>query len=87
MRVFDLSPANGRKSFYGKAKVKQSEKETILQSYNTEVCKLVNGRFVRLWGDYSSTTLNHINAFRTLYGLPCMNKKEWIETEVNSNEI
>lgn len=65
MKVFDLVSVNGRKSFYGKAKVLQYEDGTeILLSYNTEVIKRnPDGSFVRLWGDWSATTGTHIRAF------------------------
>lgn len=65
MRVFDLVPVNGRKSFYGKAKVLQYEDGSeVLLSYNTEVMKRnPDGSFVRLWSDWSATTGTHIRAF------------------------
>ena len=84
MKIYELCPVNGRKSFYGKALVKETGKETILQSYQTEVCKIdENGHFVKLWNGYSNTTMNHINAFLSLFGIPSMKKKEWeaLETE------
>ena len=37
MNVYDLTPANSQKSFYGKAKVIECEKCTILISYATPV--------------------------------------------------
>ena len=74
MKVLDLIPTNGRKSFYGKAKVLQYEDGTeVLLSYNTEVMKRnPDGSFVRLWDGWSATTGAHIRAF-------CgMDKKEFL---------
>lgn len=54
MKIYDL-PVMGydrAKSFYGKAKVIEKDNgEKVLQSYNTEVCKITSGgEFVRLHG-------------------------------------
>ena len=39
-KSYDLMPTNGRKSFYGKAVVKQcADGSELLQSYNTKVLK------------------------------------------------
>lgn len=87
MKIYELKPTNGRKSFYGKALVKETENEIILQSYETDVCKIdKNGHFIKLWNGYSVTTMNHINAFLSLFDIPFMRKKEWeaIETEKKS---
>ena len=67
MKIYDL-PVMGydrAKSFYGKAKVIEKDNgEKVLQSYNTEVCKISsNGEFVRLWDGYSVTTMRHVNSF------------------------
>lgn len=73
-------------SFNKKALVIQhkfGEKEMYLISYNTIVCSYspVTG-FARYWGGYSATTMRHINEFRRQLGLSSMNKKAWIETDV-----
>ena len=48
MKVFELTPINGRKSFYGKAVAIEKDDGTIeLKSYNTIVAKIVNGEFKR----------------------------------------
>lgn len=56
MKIYELCPVDNRKSFYGKAKVIEKDNgEKVLQSYNTEVCKITkSGKFVRLWDDYSA---------------------------------
>ena len=52
-----------------------------LQSYDTIVCRinktLDSGKFFRMWGGYSVTTMKHINTFRESHGLTKLSKKEW----------
>ena len=72
--------ATTQKSYYGKALVLDGEHgEKMLKSYETIVCQYnpEMGDFVRLWGGYSRTTMNHVNDFRRLFNLPVLNKKEW----------
>ena len=81
MKFYDL-PVMGHdraKSFYGKAKVIEKDNgEKILQSYNTEVCKIGgNGEFVHLWGGYSVTTMRHVNSFLSFFGIPGGGKAWW----------
>lgn len=81
MKIYDL-PVMGydrAKSFYGKAKVIEKDNgEKVLQSYNTEVCKIgSNGKFVRLWGGYSVTTMRHVNSFLSFFGIPGGGKAWW----------
>ena len=71
MKMFDLPVMCGReKSFYGKAKViEQDNGEKVLQSYNTQVCKITSGgEFVRMWSGYSVTTMRHVDSFLSFYG-------------------
>lgn len=73
MKIYDL-PVMGydrAKSFYGKAKVIEKDNgEKVLQSYNTEVCKITSGgEFVRLWSGYSVTTMRHVNSFLNFFNL------------------
>ena len=78
MKIYDLIPTDGRKSFYGKAKVIEKDGETLLQSYNTEVCKVTSsGQFVRLWSGYSATTMRHVNSFLDLVGIAGGGKAWW----------
>ena len=72
-KIFDL-PVCGydrAKSFYGKAKIIETENgEKVLQSYNTFVCRITAaGRFVRMWGGYSATTMRHVNSFLSFYDM------------------
>lgn len=65
MKQYELIPADGRKSFYGKAvvDVEDNGAET-LYSYGTAIVKrLVSGELVRLWDGWTATTGRHINAF------------------------
>ena len=80
MFVSELTPGvDGRaKSFYGKAKVIEKDGETLLQSYDTIVCKIdKNGEFVRMWDGYSATTMRHVNSFLQLVGIAGGGKAWW----------
>lgn len=72
------------KSFYGKAKVIEEDNgEKVLQSYNTRVCRITSGgKFVRMWGGSSPTTIRHINSFLQLYDIPGGGKAWWTAQEV-----
>ena len=60
------------KSFYGKAKfyTETGTKRLVLESYDSKVCYVENGRVFLIKGlwDYSSTTLRHVKAFVRLCG-------------------
>ena len=81
MKIYYLSPMGNEraKSFYNKAIVIENESgEKILQSYETEVCKINNnGEFVRLWGGYSTTTMRHVNSFLQLFDIKGGGKTWW----------
>ena len=71
-KVYELSPVDGRASFYGKAKVfTDSNGNEFLMSYETVVCmRACNGVLLRCWyspngkpGKHSMTTTRHIKAF------------------------
>ena len=71
-----LSNSNGR------ATIRTNKNgDVVLTSYYTDVAVISDGRFYKTWRGYSNTTLKHVNEFRRIYGLPAMNKKEWILTE------
>lgn len=65
MRIYELTPTDGRKSSYGKAVVQIEENGTeTLLSYGTPIIKrLVSGGMVKLWDGWSATTGRHIKAF------------------------
>lgn len=81
MKSYELTPmGNDRaKSFYGKARVIEKDNgETVLLSYDTEVCKITKrGKFVRLWGGYSATTMRHVNSFLKLFNIAGGGKSWW----------
>ena len=84
-RIFQLSPNDSHKSFYGKAWVKEcTNGEKLLQSYNTIVCMIdAQGHFKRLRHGWSATTQRHINAFLAFYGLQNLSgKANWIEMPI-----
>lgn len=75
MRIYELIPADGRKSFYGKAVVIVEDNGTeTLYSYNTPIIKrLVSGELVKLWDGWTATTGRHIQAFCGLNKAAYMN--------------
>lgn len=73
----ELKPNDGRKSFYGKARVYYDGNTITLVSYTTPVCRIVNGNFEKLWDGYSATTMRHINAFIDYFGIVGGGKKWW----------
>lgn len=65
MKIYELVPTNGQKSFYGKASVLIDEdgNETLL-SYNTPIIKrTASGELIKLYDGYTMTTGRHIKAF------------------------
>lgn len=74
MRIYELAPTNGQKSFYGKAIVKVEDDGTeILESYRTPIIKkTASGELIRLYDEWTQTTGKHIKAFCGL------NKKEYM---------
>lgn len=81
--TFELKPVDGRKSFYGKAVVRQINGKAYLFSYGTPVIRRNrDGSFTRLWAGYSVTTMRHINAFLDHYGAGSMSKSEWLALPV-----
>lgn len=64
-REYELKPARGQKSFYGKARVRlETDGAETLLSYNTPVLRREpSGALARLWSGYSATTLRHVAAF------------------------
>lgn len=78
MNIRDLKPANGQKSFYGKAQVVENNGTETLFSYGTPVVRREqNGEYTRLWDGWSATTGKHIASFA--YG---MNKREFLNLKM-----
>ena len=78
VKMYELTPVDGRKSFYGKAKVMvQADGSEVLVSYTTPVIKReADGTLKRLWDGFSATTGRHIAAFCGL------NKKQFLALEM-----
>lgn len=75
MKRYELTPANGRKSFYQKAIVERQDDGTeTLYSYNTPIIERTpQGELKKLWDGWTATTGRHIKAF-------CgMTKKQFME--------
>lgn len=66
---------DSRDSFYKKAKILEYNGATYLQSYDTIVAKIENGKAI-VNGWYSQTTARHINDFLMQNGFDKMTKKE-----------
>jgi len=71
MSEFELKPIDGRKSFYGKARVtKRGDGGAVLKSYDTDVCSVdADGTFHRHWSGESATTMRHVKAFLSYFGI------------------
>ena len=65
MKMYDLKPVNGEKSFYGKAVVEiAADGSETLYSYGTAIItKTAAGQLVKLWDGWTATTGRHIKAF------------------------
>lgn len=62
--TYELTPTNGRKSFYGKALVEVCGGYETLYSYGTPICtRRPDGTIKRVWDDWTYTTGCHIKAF------------------------
>lgn len=82
-RTLELKPIDNKKSFYGKAiAIIEENGEILCKSYDTVVCKIADGKLVRLWDGYSATTMRHINAFLHTFGIAGGGKSWWDALEV-----
>ena len=65
MNIYELSARfDSRKSFYGKAHVIELDNGVKqLQSYDTIVGEIKNGKYFQLWDGKSQTTTRHIKEF------------------------
>lgn len=66
MQMYELMARYDKcKSFYGKALVIELDDGTKqLQSYNTIVGEIKNGKYFQLWDGKSQTTSRHIKEFK-----------------------
>ena len=71
---------DGRKSFYGKAQLIESDDKVELQSYDTIVAThyKIENKLV-LHGDYSQTTTRHQKEFANQLGFDFKNKKDMLD--------
>lgn len=75
--ITELKPTNGRKSFYGKALVKETKDSKILISYSTTIAKYSKKKDeVRIYGWFSNTSTSHLNSFLTRLGFRNLTAKE-----------
>ena len=83
--TYELPCTDGRKSFYGKAKVNLFCNMATLWSYTTPVIQynLETGELNRLWGGYSATTMRHVNSFMDHIGIEGGGKAWWDSMEVS----
>lgn len=83
VKRYELIPTNGRKSFGGKAIILSYDDRRVLVSYGLPVASIDNnGNFKKLDQYYSTTTMNHVNAFRESARLTRLTRKEWEAIEV-----
>ncbi len=66
MQIYEMAARyDPRKSFYGKAHIIELDNGVIqLQSYNTIVGEIKDGRYYQLWDGKSQTTTRHIKEFK-----------------------
>ena len=70
MKIYELTPINERKSFYGKAKVVETDNLIQLLSYDTIVAEFnKDTKEYKVNGEYSQTTNTHIKSFVKFLGL------------------
>lgn len=80
MKVFELVPTNGRKSFGGKAKVIEENGVMQLKSYDTIVAEYnLRDKTMQVFGIYSNTTVIHIKYFLELCGFEKLTKAEIVK--------
>lgn len=75
MQITELIPANGRKSFGGKAKLIETDAGKFLLSYETIVAGCIGGEVHRYWDAQSNTTNTHLASFFRTVGVSLTPKK------------
>lgn len=78
MQTYELEARyDSRASFYGKARIDESDGYKKLISYSTEVaCLNTAGNKAFVYGTYSATTLRHIKEFLLQNGFKAESKKQ-----------
>lgn len=84
-KCYDLPCFDGRKSFYGKARViEDSEGNRMLQSYTTYICIIrADGGLIKLNPVATPTTRRHIRSFFALCGYAYPGNREWDALPLN----
>lgn len=79
LKTYELTPVYDKaKSFYHKAKVQEWHGNVRLQSYETIVAEIKDGKPI-IYGTYSATTLRHIKEFLQQNGFKSGTKNEIIK--------
>lgn len=77
MQEYELTPQyDSRKSFYGKARVRNNDGDLELISYTTRVACLHADNTMSVYGTYSNTTLRHIKEFLKQHNFKAENSKQ-----------
>lgn len=86
MKDYDLPCFDGRKSFYGKARViDDSEGNHLLKSYNTFVCILrTDGMLIKLSPVATQTTRRHVRSFFALFDRTYPGNQAWDELPLDT---
>lgn len=79
LKIIDLEPNDGRKSFYGKAKAIRYNDKIALLSYSTIVCTYdyKTKKLRRHYKDYSNTTRRHIISFCEYLKIDIISNKDY----------
>lgn len=73
---------DARKSFYGKAIVRETEEGSQLYSYGTKVAEIKESKAI-VYGTYSQTTLRHIREYLLQNDFEATTKKQIVEDYCN----
>ena len=77
MKILDLKPLNGQKSFGGKAQIIMNDDNIQLRSFETIVAEYnTKENVINVFDWFSMTTAKHINSFLELYGFRNVSKKD-----------
>lgn len=80
MQTYELMPQyDGRKSFYGKARVRNNDGDLELISYDTRVAVIYPDNTASVYGTHSATTLRHIKEFLKQSGLRAESKRQIVK--------
>ena len=83
-KMYELTPQyDTRKSFYGKARIEETEEYLKLYSYNTLVAMInKNENTAKVFDSYSQTTLRHIKEFLKQNNFTAINRKQIEDTYI-----